>query len=301
MSAASTTCSEASTDGSDTAEAAEEARRAAWFNEVDGREEGKVAKGAALFGDTPLQPAAAEPLVASECFFAAATFAGQREGWVFRTGANGTGYYRDAPLIGAQAGGGSAELFSYLDHKTNTTGSFAGSAGSSHQRSDSNYGHEAGDDGNAAGCIVAGLRLRHLQSVPDGLLGVGAQSRVHLYRDPNPPVGHAGELQYAVKTIAKSGLSKRAAARIIDEKAALSATGMLWAQSQDSVAATPQSATAGHILPAPPVVKLLGTDQDHENLYLIQEYLSKGQLTTLVQHDKPSVFAVVLLVVLLRV
>ena len=112
-SAASTTCSSAASSGdSEAAEAAEAARRAAWFKEVDGREEEKAAATAALFGDAPLAPPAAEPRVADEDFSASAAFAGQREGWVFRAGANGTGYYRDAPTGAAQPaeGGGSAEL-----------------------------------------------------------------------------------------------------------------------------------------------------------------------------------------------
>ena len=296
MSATSTSCSDASSEDSDTAEAAEAARRAAWFSEVDGREEEKTTKGAALFGDAPLQPPAAERLVAEVDFSASVAFAGQREGWVFRVGANGTGYYRDMPPATAQnaADGGSAELFGYLDHKAGATRSFDESAGSSHQRSDSRD-HGAADDGDSDNedGRTGGLRLRHLESVRDGLLGEGAQSRVYLYRHPNPPSGHAGELQYAVKTIQKAGLSERAAARIVDEKAALSATNALWARSQTTAADTVRSASGRQILPAPPVVRLLGTDQDHEQLYLIQEFLSKGQLTELVRAAKPHLFGAI--------
>jgi|EP01046_Picozoa_sp_COSAG06_P005858 hypothetical protein len=281
-SAGSTASSAGSSSDSGAAEAAEEARRAAWFKEVDDREEEKVAQAAALFGDAPLpQPAAAEPPVAGEDYCASAAFAGPREGWVFRAGPNGTGYYRDvAPVAVAApsapvADGGSAELFSYLDRSSNATQDVGvdGSAGSSHQRSGSGREHGSGGE----------LRLRHLQAVADGLLGEGAQSRVHLYRHPDPPAGHSGELQYAVKTIAKSGLSERAATRVMDEKAALTAAGALWARSPAGVAAAGRPAAAGEILPAPPVVRLSGTDQDGQYLYLIQEFLSKGQLTTLVR------------------
>ena len=181
-------------------------------------------------------------------------------------------------------------MFGYLDHNAGSTRSFDGSAGSSHQRSGSGRDHEAGDGDNADGRRSGGLRLRHLESVSDALLGEGAQSRVYLYRHPNPPSEHAGELQYAVKTIKKSGLSERAAARVVDEKAALSAADALWVQSQGSAADTVRSTAAGQIFPAPPVVRLLGTDQDHENLYLIQEFLSKGQLTELVRVVKQSNF-----------
>ena len=285
---ASSSRSDASSEDSAAAEAAEEARRAAWFKEVDGREEEKAAKGAALFGDVPLDLPVAEPLVADGDFAASAAFDGQREGWIFRAGANGTGYYRDAPSAAGQdaTNGGSAELFGYLDRNASSTRSFTGSAGSSHQRSDSGCDHTAGDGTHAECRSAGGLRLRHLESVSDALLGEGAQSRVYLYRHPNPPIGHAGDLQYAVKTIKKSGLSERAAARIVDEKAALSAADALWLQSQGSGASTVRSTAPGQILPAPPVVRLLGTDQDHEHLYLIQEFLSKGQLTELVRVAK---------------
>lgn len=283
---ASSSCGEASSEDSDAAEAAEAARRAAWFKEVDGREEEKASKGAALFGDVPLEPPAGEPLVADEDFAASAAFDGQRAGWVFRVGSNGTGYYRDTPtaaVVQNPADGGSAELFGYLDRSAGSTRSFDGSADSSHQRSGSGRDHRAGDGDDADGRRSGGLRLHHLESVSDALLGEGAQSRVYLYRHPNPPSGHAGDLQYAVKTINKSGLSERAAARVVDEKAALSAANALWVQSQGSAAGTVRSTAAGQIFPAPPVVRLLGTDQDHENLYLIQEFLSKGQLTELVR------------------
>ena len=291
MSATSTSCSDASSEDSDTAEAAEAARRAAWFSEVDGREEEKATKAAALFGDTPLQPPAVEQLVPDVDFSASAAFAGQREGWIFRVGTNGTGYYRDKPLASTQsaADGGSAELFGYLDRTTSITRSFDESAGSSHQRSDSrDHGAASDGDGDNEGVRkTGGLSLRQLESVRDGLLGEGAQSRVYLYRHPNPPSGHVGELQYAVKTIKKAGLSERSAARIVDEKAALSATNALWARSQTSAVDTVRSAYGRPVLPVPPVVRLLGTDQDHECLYLIQEFLSKGQLTELVRGTNP--------------
>ena len=165
---------------------------------------------------------------------------------------------------------------------------FDESAGSSHQRSDSSRDHRAGDGDTADNGRSSELRLHHLERVSDGLLGAGAQSRVYLYRHPSPPSGHAGELQYAVKTVVKSGLSERAAARIVAEKAALTATGTHWARLQS----TATVAAPGQVLAAPPVVRLLGTDQDHEHLYLIQEFLSKGRLTELVRAmNHPSLHA----------
>ena len=82
------------------AEAAEGRRRAAWFQAVDEREAQKAREAAAREGPpSPADPpqATVEAPVAAFDFDEAAVFGGERAGFVFRTGPNGTGYYRDAP------------------------------------------------------------------------------------------------------------------------------------------------------------------------------------------------------------
>ena len=247
------------------AEAAEGRRRAAWFQAVDEREAQKAREAAAREGPpSPADPpqATVEAPVAAFDFDEAAVFGGERAGFVFRTGPNGLGYYRDAPSGAAPPPSASAELFGYLDANRAAP--------------------EPEPEPEPEPRVEGGLRLADLERVADGLLGSGAQASVHLYRHPTPPSGFVGELQYAVKIVKKAGLSERAAARVMAEKEALTAINTSWA-------ARPQAAQGSRSgwEAAPPVIRLHGTDQDAEHLYLIQEYLSKGMLTSLAPLSPP--------------
>jgi hypothetical protein len=235
--------------------AEETRRREAWFGTVDQRQAQKEAANAQQEDEHEARVEAAEPWAAPEDFCAAEQgFCGPKAGFLFQTGPNGVGYYRDrgpsASAVAAPEPSDSSELFAYLDALQGAGGNLE-SHGS--------------------------LKLAHLERMNDGLLGRGGQSEVWLYRHPNPPPSFHGELMYGVKIVAKSGLSERRAARVLEEKSALVAAAAEWTRRRTVTVATVGCMPLG----PPPIVRLLATDQDANHVYFIQEFLSKGTLTAI--------------------